>query len=44
MMRRKKTQIKIRKPVAKKPTQVIWSKKDKQKRKRVKQRDLMEYQ
>jgi len=38
---KKKTQIKIRKPVAKKPTQAIASKKDKLRRKRIKHRDLM---
>jgi hypothetical protein len=38
---KKKTQIKIRKPIAKKPTKVILSKKDKMRRKRIKHRDLM---
>ena len=37
---KKKAQIKFRKPIAKKPTKVIWSKKDKLKRKRIKHRDL----
>ncbi|HEY7535445.1 MAG TPA: hypothetical protein VH878_05825 [Thermodesulfobacteriota bacterium] len=38
---KKREQIKIRKPVAKKPTKVILSEKDKIKRKRIKYRDLV---
>jgi hypothetical protein len=38
---RKGEKVKIRKPVAKKPTKVILSKKDKMKRKRIKRKELM---
>jgi hypothetical protein len=41
MKKEKEIQVKVRKPVAKKPTSVILSKKDKLERKRVKPRDLM---
>lgn len=40
MKKQKGAQIKIRKPIAKKPTQAILSKKDKMERKRVKPKDL----
>jgi hypothetical protein len=41
MKKKKRTQIKIRKPVAKKPTEIIVSKKERLKRKRVKSKELM---
>lgn len=40
--KRKKEQVKIRKPVPKKPNVVIKSKKEKEKKKRVKHKDLIE--
>ena len=42
MKKTKKKEIKIRKPVPKKPNIVIKSKKDKEKKKRVKHKDLVE--
>ena len=42
MKKAKKKGIKIRKPVPKKPNIVIKSKKDKEKKKRVKHKDLVE--
>lgn len=42
MKKGKKDEIKIRKPVPKKPSQVIKSKKDKEKKKRPKHKDLIE--
>ncbi|MCI0454346.1 MAG: hypothetical protein L0Y68_05045 [Candidatus Dadabacteria bacterium] len=37
----KREKVKIRKPVAKKPTKVILSKKDRMQRKRIKHKDLI---
>ena len=42
MARKGKDKVKIRKPVPKKAGQVIMSKKDKEKKKRVKHKDLVE--
>ncbi|HXG30533.1 MAG TPA: hypothetical protein VNK81_02710 [Thermodesulfobacteriota bacterium] len=41
MTDRKKTHIRIRKPLAKKPTKIIASKRDRLRRKRIKHRDLV---
>ncbi len=43
MKLKKRMQIKIRKPIAKKPTKVILSKKDKLRGKRIKYRDLIDH-
>lgn len=42
MKKDKKDKVKIRKPVPKKPNLVIKSKKDKEKKKRVRHKDLVE--
>ena len=42
MKKKKKKEIKIRKPVPKKPGSVIRSKKDREKSRRVKHKDLIE--